>query len=235
MTHYGKFMEYLHNGFTLTLCEGAFPLSTDSIALAGFAKLPRQAKVLDLGSGCGTLGMLLCAGDSGCTVTGVELDENAHRTALENAAANGIATRLTGIQGDIRAIPDLIPAGSFDCCVSNPPYFSAAQESANSVARHQLCCTLDDLFRSAAWALKFGGDFFLVHKPDRLAQLCACGVSHGLEPKRLLLLRHRPGDPVNLVLLQCRKGAKPGLMIEEEALRCADGSPSAYYRRLYHI
>ena len=67
-------MEYLHNGFTLSLCEGAFPLSTDSIVLSGFVRLPRNAKVLDLGSGCGTLGLLLCAKDDTCQVTGLEID-----------------------------------------------------------------------------------------------------------------------------------------------------------------
>ena len=56
-------MEYLHNGYTLDVCRGAFPLSTDSIALSGFARLPKQANVLDLGAGCGTLGLLLCAKD----------------------------------------------------------------------------------------------------------------------------------------------------------------------------
>ena len=75
-------MEYLHNGYTLELCPGAFPLSTDSIALGGFVKLPRQAKVLDLGSGCGTLGLLLCANDPGFTVTGIEVDENATYTGF---------------------------------------------------------------------------------------------------------------------------------------------------------
>jgi tRNA1(Val) A37 N6-methylase TrmN6 len=94
---------------------------------------------------------------------------------------------------------------------------------------------LEALFRAAGWAVRYGGDFFLVHKPERLSELCACGTKHGLEPKRLLLLRHRPGDPINLVLLQCRKGGKPGLIIEEECLQNADGTPSAYYRRLYHI
>jgi len=228
-------MEHLHNGFTLELCPGAFPLSTDSIALCGFVKLPRQARVLDLGSGCGTLGMLLCAGDPSCTVTGVEIDECAHLIALQNAQANGIPSRLTSICADLQTIPDFIEPGSFHCCVSNPPYFSAAQESANSAARHQLRCTLDGLFRAAGWALKFGGDFFVVHKPETLAQLCVCSTAHGMEPKRLLLLRHRPGDPVNLVLMQCRKGGKPGLITEEASLQNADGTPSAYYRRLYHI
>lgn len=228
-------MEQLYNGFTLELSKGAFPLSTDSIALSDFVRLPKQAKVLDLGAGCGTLGLYLCAKDSACQVTGIEIDEHAHKMALHNMEANGLTSRLSSICADLRTVPSFIAAGSFHCCVSNPPYFSARQESANGVARHERLCTLDDLFSAAQWSVKFGGDFFLVHKPERLAELCACAAKHSLEPKRLLLLRHRPNDPIALVLLQCRKGAKPGLIIEEEALQDETGNPSEYYRRLYHI
>jgi len=228
-------MEFLHNGFTLSLCEGAFPLSTDSVALSGFVRLPRQAKVLDLGSGCGTLGLLLCANDSACQVTGVEIDENAHLTALKNAQDNSIESRLSSICADLRTLHSFLTPGSFQVCVSNPPYFPAGQESANSASRHQLHCDADDLFGAAAWALQYGGDFFLVHKPERLAELCACAANHKLQPKRLLLLRHKAADPISLVLLQCRKGGKPGLIIEEEYLQEADGVPSVYYRKLYHI
>ena len=229
-------MEQLHNGFTLDLCDGAFPLSTDSIALSGFARLPKQATVLDLGSGCGTLGLLLCANDPNCAITGIEVDENAHNAALRNIAANNISARLTSICADLRTIPSFLPAGSFHCCVSNPPYFSSGPQKAhNPQARHEALCNLEDLFQAAAWAIRYGGDFFLVHKPERLSELCACATAHKLEPKRLLLLRHKPSDPISLVLMQCRKGAKSGLRIEEACLQNADGTPSAYYRRLYHI
>lgn len=229
-------MEQLHNGFTLELCDGAFPLSTDSIALSGFVRLPKQATVLDLGSGCGTLGLLLCANDPNCAVTGIEVDENAHNTALRNIAANNISARLTSICADLRTIPSFLPAGSFHCCVSNPPYFSSGpQKARNPQARHEALCNLEDLFQAAAWAIRYGGDFFIVHKPERLSELCACATAHKLEPKRLLLLRHKPSDPISLVLMQCRKGAKSGLRIEEACLQNADGTPSAYYRRLYHI
>ena len=172
---------------------------------------------------------------SGCKVTGIEVDENAHRTALENIERNRLSSRLTSICADLRSVPSLFAAGSFDCCISNPPYFSAAQESANSKARHEQLCALDDLFTAASWANRFGGDFFVVHKPERLAELCACAAAHKLEPKRLMLLRHKANDPVSLILLQCRKGAKPGLILEEAYLQEADGAPSEYYRRLYHI
>lgn len=229
-------MEHLHNGFTLELSEGAFPLSTDSIALSGFVKLPKNASVLDLGSGCGTLGMLLCADHPDCRVTGIELDDAAHRMALHNAAQNGLHPRLGSICADINNIPSLFKPGSFSCCVSNPPYFRAGFKSRSvPLARSEDSCPPEALFQAAAWALKYGGDFFLVHKPERLAELFSKATACKLEPKRLCLLRHKTGGPVALVLIQCRKGGNPGLRWEEEALFDLSDQPTAYYRRLYHI
>lgn len=229
-------MEYLHNGFTLELSEGAFPLSTDSIALSGFVKLPKNAAVLDLGSGCGTLGLLLCAAWPDCTVTGVELDASAHRTAIENARTNRLETRLSSICADLGTIPTLIQPGSFACCVSNPPYFSSGPQSKTAaLARRDDICSMDTLFSSAAWALKYGGDFFLVHRPERLAELIVTAAKYRLELKRLCLLRHRADGPVSLTLLQLRKGAKPGLIWEEQSLLDAQGDPTQYYRTLYHL
>lgn len=229
-------METLFNGYTLQIAPGAFPLSTDSMALAHFVRLPRQARVLDLGSGCGTLGMLLCAKDNGCQVTGVELDRSAHDTALNNSRDNCLQERLLSICADLRTIADKIPPGSFDVCVSNPPYFTAGYLSKTTpLARHEAACSLDDIMKSAAYALKFGGDFFLVHKPERLAEILSAACAHKLEPKRLCLLRHKEGGPVSLLLIQCRKGAKPGLTWEEAALHDKNGEFTPYYREIYHL
>ena len=188
-------MEQLPNGYTLNICDGAFPLSTDSMVLADFVKLPRQAKVLDLGSGCGTLGLLLCAQDPNCRVTGIELEPRAHDAALDNISRNSLSHRMESICADLRSVSESFSPGSFSCCVSNPPYFSGGFQSKSLAhARQENTCTLDDLMGSAAWALKFGGDFFLVHRPERLGELISTGSRHGLEAKRLCLLRHREAD-----------------------------------------
>ena len=229
-------MEHLPNGLTLTLPEGSFPLSTDSMVLAHFTALPRNARVLDLGSGAGTLGLMLCAKDPGCQITGVEITEEAHQAALCNIAHNHLTARLTSICADIRRVPSEFAPGSFHCCISNPPYFHGGPASkAVPLARREDCCSPEDLFRTAAWALRYGGDFFLVHKPERLAQLIACGALHKLEAKRLQLLRHKEGGPITLILLQFRKGGKPGLIIEEHCLFDTQGNPTGYYRDVYHI
>ena len=226
-------MEYISNNYTLDLTAG-FPLSTDSMVLADFVKLPKNARLLDLGSGCGTLGLMLCARDSGCTVTGIELDEGAHAAALENIARNGLESRLFSICADLRTMP--WRAGHFDVCVSNPPYFSGgARHSRNPNARQEDTCTIRDLCAAASGALRWGGDFFLVHKPERLAQLAFEASAAGLEPKRLRLVRHRPGAPISLILLSCRRGGKPGLQIDELTLYQPDGTPTEEYKRIYHI
>ncbi len=229
-------METLHNGFTLCLSEGAFPLSTDSIALGGFVELKKDTKVLDLGSGCGTLGLILCAKSETCRVTGIEIDPAAHEMALYNAKVNGIDARLSSICADVNSLSSEIAAGSFDCCVSNPPYFSAGPKSQKTpLARRNDRLPMEALFRAAARSLRYGGDFYLVHRPELLAQICAVGSSNGLEPKKLCLLRHREDGPISLILVHMKKGGKPGLTWQEEALHHADGSITPYYRELYHI
>ncbi len=229
-------MEQLSNGYTLELSREGFPLSTDSMLLAHFAKLPRNARVLDLGSGCATLGHLLCAKDPTCSVTGLEIREQSHLSALENIRRNDLQRRISSICADLRVLPPQITPGSFHCCISNPPYFSGGPESAHAPAARQECyCTPDDLFQSAATALKFGGDFFLVHKPEKLGQLISCASRVNLEAKKLCLIRHRPDTSISLILLQFRKGAKPGLQLAEQCLFTSQGDPTPFYREVYHI
>ena len=229
-------MERLANGFTLNIPEGAFPLSTDSMLLSDFVRLPRQARVLDLGSGCGTLGLLLCSRDENCHVTGVELSVDAHAAAVENITNNGLNPRMVSICGDIRSLRQALKPGSFDICLSNPPYFTGGPASIrHSTARRQDQCTTEELCSAASYALRYGGDFYMVHKPEYLAQICVCAAKAGMEPKELCLVRHRPDVEHNLILLKCRKGGKPGLKLTELCLFHADGTPTEYYKKLYRL
>ena len=227
-------METLHAGITLDIPSGAFPLSTDSMVLSHFVRLPKNARVLDLGSGCGTLGLLLCGLWENCSVTGLEIDPAAHEGALLNIARNGLQGRMESVCADLRQFP-VIP-GSFDVCVSNPPYFTGGPASqSHGQARREDACSLEELMAAAGKALKYGGDFFLVHKPQRLAQICSEGAKNGLEAKRLQLVRHKEGGPVSLILVALRKGAKPGLTWEEISLHDKDGAPTEAYNQIYHF
>lgn len=102
-------MDLLWGGLTFAPGRG-FPLSTDSMVLADFVRLPRAARVVDLGSGGGLLGLLLCGKAPDCTVTGVELQAEAHQAALDNIARNRL-DRLSSILGDLRQVRTLLPRG----------------------------------------------------------------------------------------------------------------------------
>lgn len=218
---------------------GDFPLGSDTMSLADFVRLRPGAAVCDLGCGGGALGLLLCATIPSCRVTGIELDGAACAVAAENFAQTALDGRCTLISGDLREIRSLVPAGAFSDAVSNPPYFPAASpvspNPARAAARSELGCSLDMLCTAASWVLRNGGRFSLVYRAERLCSLVCTLRQHGLEPKRLRPVQHSPGSPVKLLLLEARKGGKPGLTFEPELLFYGpDGNPTADYLRIYH-
>lgn len=229
-------METLWNG--VRMAEGGFRLGTDSVLLAYFAQFPPRSSVADLGAGCGTLGLLLCASDPQIRVTGVELDETAHRAALQNIRENALEDRLTSLLGDVRAIRSLLPAGGFDCVIANPPYFPAGSgkvSARSAMARSEDTLPLAALCAAAAWLLPCGGRFALVHRPERLCDIFCAMRESGIEPKRVRFVRHRQSAPVCLVLVEGRRGGAPGLRFEADLIEFTDdGGETADYRAAYH-
>ena len=114
--------EQIGGKYRMELSQTQFSLSTDSIALADFARVFSGARVCDLGCGCGALGLLLLAKCETLQVTGVEIQEPAARCAAENAAQNGLS-QFSVLHGDLREYRTLLPANGFDIVVSNPPYY----------------------------------------------------------------------------------------------------------------
>lgn len=233
-------IETLWGGLTLRYDAEQFRLSTDSMVLADFCVLPPRASVCDLGCGCGSLSLLLCAKSTEARLTGVELQPSAAEQARQNAAQSSLHGRFRVIEGDLREFRTLLDHGAYDVVVSNPPYYPAGSGKVSvspllAAARTELTCPLDALCACATWCLKSGGRFFLVHKPERLADLIFSLRTHRLEPKRLRFVRHRDGGTVSLVLLEARLDGHTGLSLDPDLiLRNADGSQSADFRRIYH-
>ncbi len=188
------FEETLWNGVVLRQPEAQFRLSTDSIVCAGFSKFKKGSRIADLGCGSGAIALMLLASDPSLHITGIELQPEAAACAAENAKYNHVDFQV--MQGDLRQIRTLLPAGSMDGCISNPPYFPAgsgqAAAGALAQARSEETCSLEQLADSAAWLLRTGGIFTVVHRPERLAELIFALKSRNLEPKRLRFTRHSP-------------------------------------------
>ncbi len=233
--------EILSCGIRVLQGDDLFRLGTDSILLSSFALPLRAPKVADLGCGGGALGLLLCAADPNCQITGIELQPRAWEIAKKNIEINQLSHRFQALQGDLRKIERLLPANSFDAVISNPPYFpvGSGAESASEaavIARTEKFCKLKDICRAARWLLRYGGSFYLVHRPERLADVLYQLKGQHLEPKRLRFVRHHPGAPVSLLLVESRLGGKPGLKLEEDLiLFTQNGEASQEYQKIYHI
>ncbi len=215
--------------------EQCFPPSTDSFLLGSFAAPRRGERVCDLGAGAGLLGVLLLAREPSLQVTGIERDAHACQMLARNAAANGLA--MTVLCADLRQ-RDELPAGAFQLAVSNPPYFAphtgAVAEGARGSARAELTASLEDIFAAAERLLQWGGRFCLVYRPERLAALMTAAAAHHLEPKRLRMVQYNAQSAPSLVLLECRRGGKPGLSVEPPLLlHLPDGSETPDVRRAY--
>ena len=161
--------------------------------------------------------------------------------AKRSVALNGLTDRIEIICDDINHAKELFSQDSFHAVVSNPPYFPVqsgviTRDGAQAIARTERCCSFDELCLAASRLLSCGGSFFLVHKPERLAELLSTLRAHRLEPKRLRLVRNTAGAAVSLVLIEARLGAGTGLRIENDLiLSNPDGTPTAEYRRIYHL
>lgn len=219
--------------------DGAFKPGTDSFLLGAFPRLKAGLRVCDLGSGAGLLGTLLLQRQRSLEVTGVELSPQAAALGVRAAAENGLEDRLKTLHGDLREIRALLPAGRFDLCISNPPYFSLGSGKAppdllRQTARGETACTLADVCRAAAYLLRWGGGFCVAYRPERLCDLLWALRENGLEPKRLRMVEARPGTAPSLLLAEARRGGKPGLTVEAPlVLADASGAPTAEYDAAY--
>ena len=232
-------IEQLENGTKLFYDEGAFPLGTDAVLLADFARVPRGAAVCDLCAGAGALSLLLLDRDPSLTVTALELRPEPCALMARSAAENGLGARFRVLQGDLREIRTLLAQGSFRHVVCNPPYYPVGsgyvpRDPAQAAARTELFCTLEEVCAAAAWLLPTGGALWMVHLPERLTDLLCALRAAGLEPKRLRPVCPRPDSAPSLLLIKAVRGGKPGLVWEASLVLAApDGTPSEEYRRIY--
>ena len=226
-------------GYRFVYDDALFPPGTDSFLLSAFPKLRPGLRICDLGCGTGLLGLLLLQRQPAMTATGVELLPQAAALAERTAAANGLEDRLTVRTGDLRQIRQLLPPAAFDLVVCNPPYDPAGsgllpESRVLQTARTELGCTLEEVCAAAAYLLPWGGRFCLVHKPERLADLCCALRGAGLELKRLRAVCPRAGDAPSLLLAEGRRGGRPGVeILPPLILRGPDGAPTAELNTIY--
>ena len=217
-----------------------FKLNTDCVLLADFVTVSGSAKGIDLGCASGAITLLLLAKYERLSMTGLEILNSAATIAAENMSVNELSGRSDIICNDIRNCRTLFKCGSFDFVVSNPPYYSVdsgyiSPKGDRAAARTELSCSLEDICSAAAFLCRTGGSFYIVYKPERLAEAMRMMAEKGLEPKRLRFVCPDQSKPPSLVLIEARRGGKTGLRIDASLfLNNPDGTESEEYKKIYH-
>lgn len=226
--------------------KDGFCFGMDSILLSNFAKeIKKGARVVDLGTGTGILGLLLCAKTELSQILGIEIQKEVANMAKRSIRLNGLENRFQIVNMNIKRILHQkgkrnikikgvskrkkayqlirkinLQKESFDCIITNPPYKKLNTGMINEnkkklISRHEYTANLSDFIKTAKYLLKDKGSLFMVHRPERLVDIIEIMRKEKIEPKQIRLVYPKVSEKPNLILIKGIKNAKPFLKVEE--------------------
>ena len=198
-----------------------YRFSIDAILLSGFATVKTGDVVLDLGTGCGVIPLMLLSTAPVGHAFGLEIQKELGDQAARNADLNGYGNRLHIVRGDIACPP--FRGSSVDVVTCNPPYRAAKSGRINpdprrAIARHELLTSSEDIVRTSAYLLRKKGRLSMIYPSERLADLFVRMRRANLEPKRVRIVYPDMQSPAKLALVEAALGGRPGLRVEPPLL-----------------
>ena len=197
-----------------------FCFGIDSVLLSDFArKIKNNSKVLDLGTGTGILGILLCAKTNLKQITGIEIQKDIADMATRSIQLNNLQGKFDILNCNIKDIDKLLKIDSYDAIVTNPPYKKPNSGKINEnktklISRHEIEANLDDFIRISFKMLKDKGTLYMVHRAERIVDILSTMRKYKMEPKRIRFVYSNKNSESKLVLLEATKNAKPFVKIE---------------------
>jgi len=194
-----------------------YRFSLDALLLADFVDPHSDTRLVDLGTGCAVIPLLLARLRPFRYAVAVEIQHELAEIARRNVALNHAEGKIQVLHADLRELPRLLGERPFDLVVSNPPYRKLGAGRLNpleekAVARHEVACTLSDLVATAARLLAGEGRFALVYPAAREPELRQALAGHRLVPTLSRQVRPRPHQPPMLLLLEAAfRGSGEGL------------------------
>lgn len=201
--------------------ESGFCFGIDSVLLSDYAKgIKKDSRVVDIGTGTGIISILLCAKTSLEKIYGVEIQEDVSEMAKRSVILNDLQTRMEIINSDINNIFEHLEKHKFDVVVTNPPYKKTDTgltniEEKKLISRHEVKCTLEDVIKNASTLLKDLGEFYMVHRTERLVDIMCLLRKYKLEPKNIRFVHPKADDKPNLILIRAVRNAKEFLKIDK--------------------
>ena len=208
------------NNLKIIQKNNGFCFGIDSILLSDFArKIKNNSKVLDLGTGTGILGILLCAKTNLKQITGIEIQKDIADMATRSIQLNNLQGKFDILNCNIKDIDKLLKIDSYDAIVTNPPYKKPNSGKINEnktklISRHEIEANLDDFIRISFKMLKDKGTLYMVHRAERIVDILSTMRKYKMEPKRIRFVYSNKNSESKLVLLEATKNAKPFVKIE---------------------
>ncbi len=207
--------------------RAGYRFSIDAVLITGQTIPSPGNTVLDLGTGCGIIPLILAYRHPKIKVYGVEVQQQLADLATINVEENRMKDRITIHCMDMKKLKHDMMSGPVDLVVSNPPYRKAESGRINpdqqrAVARHEIKATLSDVVETAQRMLRTAGRFVTVYPAERMADILIQMRSAGLEPKSLRTVHSDRHSDAKLIIVEGKKGGRPGLKI---------GSPVIIYRK----
>jgi tRNA1Val (adenine37-N6)-methyltransferase len=198
--------------------RGGYRFSIDAILLASQAAPRSEDKVVDLGTGCGIISLILAYRHPGSTIYAVEVQDELARLADANVKDNQLQDRISVLATDMKSLMPEMTAGPVDLVVCNPPYRRPNSGRINpnqqrAIARHELKADLQDVIACTRLILKTAGRFLTIYTAERTADILCQMRTDGLEPKYIRTIHSDAHSEAKLVLVEATKGGKPGLKI----------------------
>lgn len=226
------------NGYKIIQNKEKFCFGIDAVLLSDFAKAKPGERVLDIGTGTGIIPILMEAKTEGEHFTGLDIQPESIEMANRSVQMNGLSEKIDMVCGDIKEAVDIFGTASFKVITTNPPYMTDNHGIQNpsepkAIARHEICCTLDDILRESSRLLKGKGRFYMVHRPFRLAEIMAGCVKYRLEPKRIRFVHSYIDKEPSMVLIEALKGGNSRVKIEPPLIVYKE--PNVYTDEIYEI
>lgn len=210
-----------YKGLKIIQNKNGFCFGIDSVLLSDFAKnIKKNAKVIDIGTGTGIISILLSKKTELSKIYGVEIQEEVANMAQRSVQLNNLQDKIEIINSNIKNIFDILNQNDFDAIVTNPPYMKVNtgainEEKKKLISRHEVECTLEDIIKISYKLLKSNGEFYMVHRAERIVDILYYLRKYKLEPKILRFIQPKINKAPNLVLIKAVKNAGYQLKVEK--------------------
>ncbi len=192
---------FVFKQFSVHQDQATMKVGTDAVLLGAWASIKNATTILDIGTGTGVISLMLAQRNEKATITAIEIEEKAYQQALFNFQNSKWASRFTM---EHISFEDFQPTHSFDCIISNPPFFDNHHFSTNhkrTLARHTSSLSYECLIKKSARLLTKSGLFHVIIPFQSEEHFIQLAQKENLFPTTILRVRGRHHTPLKRSLL----------------------------------